>query len=155
MESWGPYGSKTNFLDDFTTGFESSWGQAPLSYLYEKDHAICLTHSDLSLSNLLVERGRLSGVIDWEHAGFKPEYWEYTRDLWSNMGDSVLERDYSLAYDKEYSEELEGERMLSRLKPVFLLPSNDVGRNHPWESVIRELRQWGLPPSQGSASLLL
>lgn len=73
----------------------------------------------MSMSNLLVERGQLSGIIDWEHAGFKPEYWEYTRAVWSNMNDDKLASDFSLAYDKNYDEELEGERMLWRLKPVF------------------------------------
>lgn len=36
------------------------------------------THSDLHRTNIFVRQGRLSGIIDWEHAGFKPEYWRYT-----------------------------------------------------------------------------
>ena len=121
MESWGPYNSKPEFLDDLTAGLENRRGQPPLSYLYAKYHAVCLTHSDLSLPNLFVGHGRLSGIIDWEHAGFKPEYWEYTRAVWSNVSDRKLASDYALAYIKDYQEELEGERMLWRLKPVFRL----------------------------------
>ncbi|PGH15016.1 hypothetical protein AJ79_02698 [Helicocarpus griseus UAMH5409] len=83
LDPWGPYNSKTEFLDEVTAGLEDQRGQPPLSYLYEKDHDICFTHSDLSLSNLFVERGRLTGIIDWEHAGYKPEYWEYTRAVWT------------------------------------------------------------------------
>lgn len=47
-----------------------------------QDHRSYFTHSDLHDSNLLVEGGRLSGIIDWECAGFKPEYWEFTKTMW-------------------------------------------------------------------------
>lgn len=119
MDRWGPYDSKIQFLDDLTSGLQSYREKPPISYLYEKDHEVVFTHSDLSLSNLFVERGQLSGIIDWEHAGFKPEYWEYTRAVWSDMGDARLASDYSLAYNKSYQDELEAEKLLWRLKPVY------------------------------------
>jgi thiamine kinase-like enzyme len=37
------------------------------------------THADLHPSNILIDRGRLSGIVDWECAGFYPEYWEFTK----------------------------------------------------------------------------
>ena len=36
------------------------------------------THGDLSVSNVLVKNGKVVGLIDFEMAGFYPEYWEYT-----------------------------------------------------------------------------
>ncbi|KAJ5951934.1 uncharacterized protein N7479_010347 [Penicillium vulpinum] len=42
-------------------------------------HAIVFTHSDLNPRNILAENGRITGIVDWENAGFFPEYWEYTK----------------------------------------------------------------------------
>ena len=42
------------------------------------------THGDVSVSNVLVKGGKVVGVIDFEMAGFYPEYWEYTTAMNSN-----------------------------------------------------------------------
>lgn len=31
------------------------------------------------MHNILVEGGRITGIIDWEYAGWYPEYWEYVK----------------------------------------------------------------------------
>jgi aminoglycoside phosphotransferase len=36
------------------------------------------THGDLNPSNILVQGNRVTGIIDWEFAGWYPHYWEYT-----------------------------------------------------------------------------
>jgi hypothetical protein len=36
-----------------------------------------LTHGDLNASNILVQDGHVTGIIDWEHSGFYPEWWEW------------------------------------------------------------------------------
>lgn len=36
-----------------------------------------LTHGDLSTNNIMVQDGRLTGIIDWEHSGFYPDWWEW------------------------------------------------------------------------------
>ncbi|OBZ69137.1 hypothetical protein A0H81_10890 [Grifola frondosa] len=41
-------------------------------------HAIVFTHGDLWHHKIIVDRGHISGIIDWEWAGWLPEYWEYT-----------------------------------------------------------------------------
>lgn len=41
-------------------------------------HSVVFTHGDLYRHNILVHDGRLSGIIDWECAGWLPEYWDYT-----------------------------------------------------------------------------
>ncbi|KAI0354171.1 kinase-like protein [Trametes cingulata] len=43
-----------------------------------KIHRICFTHADIACRNILVRDSRLVGIIDWEFAGWYPEYWEYT-----------------------------------------------------------------------------
>lgn len=43
-------------------------------------HDIVFTHADLNLRNILVDDdGKISGIVDWECAGWYPEYWEYTK----------------------------------------------------------------------------
>jgi len=36
------------------------------------------THGDLSSLNILVQGDNITGIIDWETAGWYPAYWEYT-----------------------------------------------------------------------------
>lgn len=43
-------------------------------------HDTVFTHADLNLRNILVDdTGRISAIVDWECAGWYPEYWEYTK----------------------------------------------------------------------------
>lgn len=44
----------------------------------QKQHTISFTHGDLHSGNILVHNGRLTAIVDWECAGWYPEYWEYT-----------------------------------------------------------------------------
>ncbi|WEW59036.1 hypothetical protein PRK78_004504 [Emydomyces testavorans] len=48
----------------------------------KEDHEIVFTHADLAPRNILVdEHGRVSAILDWEDAGWYPEYWEHYRAL--------------------------------------------------------------------------
>ncbi|KAF2207313.1 hypothetical protein CERZMDRAFT_115307 [Cercospora zeae-maydis SCOH1-5] len=57
------------------------------------------THGDLNPANILVSQGRISGIIDWEFAGWYPHYWEYTSaryldriiPTWTTILDQTLE----------------------------------------------------------------
>lgn len=42
-------------------------------------HRIRFSHGDLGMHNILVEGGRITGIIDWEYAGWYPEDWEYVK----------------------------------------------------------------------------
>ncbi|KAL3473712.1 kinase-like domain-containing protein [Aspergillus californicus] len=44
-------------------------------------HEIVFTHSDLAPRNILVENGQVTAILDWEDAGWYPEYWESFRAL--------------------------------------------------------------------------
>lgn len=40
------------------------------------------THGDIKHHNILVdEDGHITGLLDWESAGWYPEFWEYTTAL--------------------------------------------------------------------------
>ena len=51
-----------------------------------KHHKTVFTHGDVSGSNILVKGGKVVVLIDFEMAGFYPEYWEYTTAMNSKDG---------------------------------------------------------------------
>ncbi|QVM08301.1 hypothetical protein D8B26_002993 [Coccidioides posadasii str. Silveira] len=51
------------------------------------DGAIRLTHGDLHRGNILISpagRPRVLAVVDWAHAAWYPEYWEYCKALYTS-----------------------------------------------------------------------
>jgi len=43
-------------------------------------HEMVFTHADLNPWNILAdETGQTTGIVDWECAGWYPEYWDYTK----------------------------------------------------------------------------
>lgn len=42
---------------------------------------IVFTHDDLKPHNILVRGGQITGLLDWESAGWYPDYWEFTTAL--------------------------------------------------------------------------
>ncbi|KAG8425837.1 hypothetical protein J3459_009669 [Metarhizium acridum] len=44
-------------------------------------YRVKFTHADLNPTNIQYHNGRIMGIIDWETAGWYPEYWEYTK-MW-------------------------------------------------------------------------
>lgn len=58
-----------------------------------------LTHGDLAARNIIVNDGRITGIVDWEHSGFFPDYMEYAaamsignhEDWWQAVLAEILE----------------------------------------------------------------
>ncbi|KAK0186165.1 kinase-like domain-containing protein [Armillaria mellea] len=49
-------------------------------------HDIVFTHGDLWDHNIMVDQDHITGIVDWEWAGWLPEYWEYTSILrWTGL----------------------------------------------------------------------
>lgn len=115
----GPYAAVTEFHDYLTENLEKERVERPLSALYEKKHRSLFTHSDLHRTNIFVKKGRLAGIVDWEHAGYKPEFWEYTKALWPYFADRDQKDVMREAFEEDYEDELAAEEMLWRVKPVF------------------------------------
>jgi aminoglycoside phosphotransferase (APT) family kinase protein len=59
--------------------------------------------------NIIIDRGRLSGIVDWECAGFYPEYWEFTKLFY---GGHISPEILGAFVGDTYEEELEAERLL-------------------------------------------
>ncbi|KAE8308125.1 hypothetical protein BDV41DRAFT_581712 [Aspergillus transmontanensis] len=71
------------------------------------------THADLHPSNILIDRGRLSGIVDWECAGFYPKYWEFTKLMYGAERFPEIQDIIRDAFaGGSYEEELEAERLL-------------------------------------------
>ncbi|EAQ91892.1 hypothetical protein CHGG_00127 [Chaetomium globosum CBS 148.51] len=69
----GPFLSENDFNQALRCG-------AIPEVVHRSGHRMAFTHGDLNMRNVLVdEYGRLSGVVDWENAGWFPEYWDYTK----------------------------------------------------------------------------
>ncbi|KAL2020647.1 hypothetical protein VTK56DRAFT_8137 [Thermocarpiscus australiensis] len=89
-----------------------------------RGHRVVFTHADLNPRNILVERRRtaggggpggwvVSGIVDWETAGFYPEYWDCTKAFfegfrWSRRYNDMMRRVFAALGD--YEKELEIER---------------------------------------------
>lgn len=57
-----------------------------LSRRLRTNHRIVLSHCDLTPRNVLVQDGKIKGLVDWEDSGWYPEYWEYVKFFQRNAG---------------------------------------------------------------------
>ncbi|KAL2066798.1 hypothetical protein VTL71DRAFT_1222 [Oculimacula yallundae] len=99
----GPFSSEKEFSDSLRLGILPG-------LVHRTDHQIVFTHADLNLRNIMVKDGKLSGIVDWENAGFFPEYWEYTKCY---FGASLIKRWLKVVdgvFDNKYTAELGIER---------------------------------------------
>ncbi|KAK5175653.1 uncharacterized protein LTR77_000792 [Saxophila tyrrhenica] len=66
------------------------------------DHRVVFTHGDLNPRNIIVENGTIKALLDWEFAGWYPEYWEYVKFFergtsckdWKSFADTVFADPY-------------------------------------------------------------
>ncbi|PYI13133.1 kinase-like protein [Aspergillus violaceofuscus CBS 115571] len=47
----------------------------------EMPHRIVFSHGDLKHHNILVKNGKVTALLDWESAGWYPDYWDFTTAL--------------------------------------------------------------------------
>lgn len=81
---YGPYDSEASFTQGIITALnntlESGWTNTVCAMVGAlSDHQIVLTHGDISPRNILVRDGKVVAILDWEMAGYYPEYWEYVK----------------------------------------------------------------------------
>jgi aminoglycoside phosphotransferase len=79
----GPFESVHDFHRFLRGGFDADPNHYPeVSELIAlQDRAwppSIFTHGDLSSLNILVRDDKIVGIVDWETAGWYPQYWEYT-----------------------------------------------------------------------------
>lgn len=104
-EPVGPFPAEKEFSESLQLGILHG-------LMHRTDHKIFFTHGDLNMRNILVKNGKISGIVDWENAGWYPEYWEYIKcrfsvkihKRWMKMIDETFENKYEdeLAIDRQY-----------------------------------------------------
>lgn len=114
-----PCNSEAGFYDTLTADFGRTaaecFGEDYPSL--RQDHRSFFNHSDFYHGNLLLENGRLSGIVDWECAGYKPEYWEFTKAILLVQGLPEKEALFRRVFGHQYEEELKVEKLLWRCTP--------------------------------------
>jgi serine/threonine protein kinase len=96
-------------------------------------YVIHFSHGDISPENIIVNNGKITALIDWEAAGWFPEYWDYTKLYY---GCPPYRKDFSSEMDKvmtTYTKELAAEKPLMLEYDIW---SYDV--NRPRRSVDEE-----------------
>lgn len=72
-----------------------------------RDHTVVFTHGDLQKKNIIITDDKSVVLVDWEAAGWYPEYWEYAfatvaaaawKDGWHEYLSEVLDE-----YPNEYA----------------------------------------------------
>ncbi|KAF1960009.1 kinase-like protein [Byssothecium circinans] len=93
-----------------------------ISKSYDVKHDAVFTHADLNMRNILVnQEGEISGIVDWECAGWYPEYWEYTKMHFGARSTArwIVDVIDEVFPEPEYRDELKAEDLLSSLAPSW------------------------------------
>jgi hypothetical protein len=48
---------------------------------FRDDYDVVFARANLSTRNILVHVGHVSSILDWNTAGYYPEYWEYVKTI--------------------------------------------------------------------------
>lgn len=106
----GPFDTEQDFNNQISRGSrEALEKQIPSAFTTQ--HKSVFTHSDLFFCNVLVDNGRLCGLVDWESSGFMPEYWDFTKAMRVCKVKEEIAI-YRRIWGSKYDNELEVERFL-------------------------------------------
>lgn len=127
-ESFGPFHDAHEFhlwlRNGFTSPVSSEDGQksnqnADIDRMCQiqdrRNYAIKLTHGDFNSNNIIVRDNNVASIIDWEMAGWYPDYWEYTSAWHVNAYDEFWRAEVEKILDgHDYMAELEAEKIRRR-----------------------------------------
>jgi aminoglycoside phosphotransferase (APT) family kinase protein len=87
MGAYGPFENEHAFRDGLAAALkakdDNSWTEMVIRFINQiKPGNIVLTHNDFAPRNILVKDDQVVAILDWENAGFYPEYWEYVKALY-------------------------------------------------------------------------
>lgn len=84
---FGPFETVAEFHKALRGDLEENSGHAELDRMIEevnsRDYSCRLTHGDLAFRNIITRDGQITGIVDWETAGWYPDYWEYASIFYS------------------------------------------------------------------------
>ncbi|KAM5447308.1 hypothetical protein MaudCBS49596_006072 [Microsporum audouinii] len=78
---FGPFNNIADFHLYVRRGVSLEFWDEPVKQVHDpsRSYAIKYSHADICPNNVLVKNGKIVAIIDWEFAGWYPEYWEYTK----------------------------------------------------------------------------
>jgi aminoglycoside phosphotransferase (APT) family kinase protein len=85
LRQFGPFRNHDDFHQFLRAGFTvDSFGAfqdtAKVLISHGQQYATKFTHGDLAPRNIMMkEDGTITAIVDWDSAGWFPEYWEYTK----------------------------------------------------------------------------
>ena len=92
----GPFQSMNAFHNGLIKALrasgQSAWTDMVIRFIETlPQYRIVLTHNDLAPRNIIIRDGTVLAIVDWEFAGFHPDYWEYVGSLcWANWQSSFI-----------------------------------------------------------------
>lgn len=113
---WGPFKNVRDFQHELTDGLdlENARGDCPPGvrelgrfHAQQADTEAKFTHGDLSSFNIMVKGDQVTGIVDWETAGWLPWYWEYVSAWYVNPHNEFWQDHV----DKFLSPDLEAQKM--------------------------------------------
>lgn len=119
-DTWGPFETHRDFLNHFdhdrVRSHPRTWphAQEALAKTQGRTWRTVFAHGDLGPHNILwdVKGAKIAAIIDWEFAGWFPEYWDYTRMYFGpasfrkNMGWWELFKEHNDCYPDELDVEI-------------------------------------------------
>lgn len=96
----GPFSTIKDFNDWFSC-LPQSWlppskkYNDPYRHLLPDEGVIKFTHGDLHRGNIIISSSkpaRILAIVDWEQAGWYPDYWEYCKALYTCWYEEVATR---------------------------------------------------------------
>lgn len=114
----GPFKTESDFNKHLVHRYVGEETKNFIAVTHSRDHRSFFAHADLHMSNILIDRGRLSGLVDWECAGYYPEYWEFTKAMFGVWNVPDREKIWRNSFGHDYDEELKAEQRLWRETPL-------------------------------------
>lgn len=104
----GPFYSEADFNERFVLDLLNGTPRPIRHALIEalgSTNNIVFTYSDLTPRNVIIEGNRVKGLLDWEYAGWYPEYWEFIKFFerptnckdWKDYASIIFETEYRKA----------------------------------------------------------
>ncbi|KAL1850170.1 hypothetical protein Daus18300_013038 [Diaporthe australafricana] len=114
--AWGPSHGIADFHTYLRLGHPlTHWENEPdvmLVHSRPERYSIKFTHADLRPNNIMARDGHITAIIDWEFAGWYPEYWEYTKmhwtpsPLWDKFYEAIEQEPAVVKYPDELAAEV-------------------------------------------------
>lgn len=102
LGAYGPYENETEFdaglIKALRNARDTPWTEKVCEMIDSvlKGHRIVLTHGDFAPRNILVNGSKVVAILDWELAGFYPEYWEYAKAVWREAWQEGWLKDHAI-----------------------------------------------------------